>query len=174
MDNKPATTKTCKRKPVADRLWSKVNKTKGCWEWQGAKSGFGYGVIGVYVNGARKLQKTHRVSWTLKYGDIPDGMCVLHKCDNPKCVNPDHLFLGSYADNVHDCIDKGRFHILKPGAPPPRHLGELNGLSKLTSQQVLDIRNMSKTMTRAEIAKIYSVSRSTVTDIVNRNTWRHI
>ena len=96
---------------LATRFWAKVDKTPGhgpngdCWEWQAGRSKFGYGRIMV----GRKLVVAHRVSLALSEGSsIPDGLCVCHKCDNPRCVNPAHLFLGTNQDNMVDKISKGR------------------------------------------------------------------
>ena len=87
-----------------DLFWSKVEKTKDCWEWVGCKTDGGYGRYGRKI----KLQKAHRISWTLINGEIPKGLFVLHKCDNPSCVKPEHLFLGTAKDNTQDMISKGR------------------------------------------------------------------
>lgn len=97
------------RDRVFDRLFDKaIIQENGCWEYCGYIGTHGYGQIriGGRVNG--KLLRTHRVAYDLVKGDIPKGINVLHTCDNPKCVNPDHLFLGTQQDNVDDCINKGR------------------------------------------------------------------
>ena len=91
-------------KPLEQRFWKKVNKTKNCWLWIGCISKYGYGKIG--ANGKTLLAP--RVSWKIHFGQIPKGFCVLHKCDNSRCVNPKHLFLGTQADNIHDMYKKGR------------------------------------------------------------------
>jgi hypothetical protein len=95
---------------VAERFWANVQKGDGCWEWQASCLRSGYGQF--RVNGRNR--PTHQVAWELSNGPIPKdparrrSVCVLHKCDNRRCVNPEHLFLGSHADNVRDCVSKGR------------------------------------------------------------------
>ena len=91
--------------PLEKRFWEKVQKTlDGCWNWCGAKSTAGYGYLRIEKHGVL----AHRIAWELTHRDIPEGMCVLHHCDNPACVNPDHLFLGNQQDNTQDMIAKGR------------------------------------------------------------------
>lgn len=90
--------------PLRVRFWSKVKKSDQCWEWQGANVPKGYGIIG--KNG--RNQYAHRVSWELHKGIIPKGLLVCHHCDNPKCVRPDHLFVGTHQDNLRDMSRKGR------------------------------------------------------------------
>lgn len=94
-----------KRRPLKDRFWSKVQKTDGCWEWTGSRRPKGYGVFA--VNGARR-ESAHRVAYALFIGPISAGFFVCHRCDNPRCVRPDHLFLGTQADNMRDMHAKGR------------------------------------------------------------------
>lgn len=103
------------RKTREEFFWLRVRKTDNCWEWIGSKDSFGYGVIQL----GRNEPKTgaHRVSWEIHKGQLPKdkdnkrGTCVLHHCDNPSCVNPDHLFTGSRADNSHDAMKKGRLNV---------------------------------------------------------------
>jgi hypothetical protein len=87
-----------------DRFWSKVTKTDTCWNWSAGLDSSGYGVIR-YLN---KNKKAHRVSYLMEYGDFDESLLVLHKCDTPSCVRPDHLFLGSQSDNMTDMVVKGR------------------------------------------------------------------
>ena len=112
------------KRTLAERFWSKVRKADGCWEWTGAATERGYGVLG---RGERGLgnEKAHRVSWMLHHGQIPDGLWVLHRCDNPKCVRPDHLFLGTSDDNIAD------MHAKSQNARPPVHAGAANVRARL-------------------------------------------
>src|SRR5688572_24439688 len=121
-----------------------VKKGPGCWIWQGATDGR-YGEA--RLNG--KKQKTHRIAWTLVNGEIPEGMFALHRCDNPPCVNPDHLFLGTKKDNRADCLQKGR-----------QARGEMNGSALLTADAVRAIRASS--LPHRELARMFGVVRSAI------------
>jgi len=98
------------RKTVAERFWDKVDKTGECWLWTGARRR-AYGYVG---NGKGKVVDAQRLAWEITFGEIPEGLYVLHKCDNPQCVRPSHLFLGTARDNTLDMVAKGRH---KGGAP---------------------------------------------------------
>jgi hypothetical protein len=152
---------------MADRFWPKVMKSAGCWEWTAGrfedKSGKTYGAF--YAGRKKRMDFAHRVSWELVNGPVPDGLRVLHMCDNKKCVRPDHLFLGTQKDNVCDMINKGRNYIAR---------GVGNGNAKLTEDQVRRIRVAYKnTHTGAELAAKFGVSRSHISYVVSRN-WQHI
>lgn len=146
------------------RFWSRVDKSGECWMWTG-KVGQPHGYGRVWADG--KERRAHRVSYEITYGQIPDGMCVCHKCDTPLCVRPEHLFLGNAEDNVRDCVQKGR----------ARHgilLGEENGSSVLTAEQVANIRAEYATgnYTFTAIAKTYGVQRTAIARIVKGITWK--
>lgn len=155
------------RCPTEERFWRGVDKSGGpdsCWTWMGAKSGKGYGIIRVDKHNI----PTHRVSWEIHNGPIPDGKKCLHRCDNPPCCNVAHLFLGSQADNMSDMMAKGRHGYT--GSPGESHPGV-----KLTEEKVREIRKRyANGEIQKEIAKEYNVSRSTITAIVTRRIWKHV
>ncbi len=145
----------------------------GCWIWVAASDQNGYGSLRF----GGKTAKAHRVSWINNRGQIPDGMHVLHKCDVPACVNPDHLFLGTHRDNMRDMMRKGR----KDGKKTSRTMlergttrGDRHPKAKLTEADVLDIRSSSSTS--IDLAAKYGVSRYTIRDMrrVKQRNWRHI
>ncbi len=117
---------------LEDRFWPKVIKTDGCWLWNGAKLPSGYGHLNIRINGSWKTIYAHRLSWILNYGDIPAGMDVLHHCDNPPCVNPLHLFIGTMADNIRDRDAKHRGVWLS---------GDKSHSTKISDEQIREIRN---------------------------------
>ena len=154
---------------LSDRFWEKVNKTDTCWLWTAADDGGrGYGLI--RVNMQLPMQKAHRVAWELCVGAIPDGLCVLHKCDVVKCVNPSHLFLGTYKDNAVDCIKKGRFSFAQTGEDHPKAI--------LNTIQVAEIKALllagGKHGFRTALAKKYGVSRAAISHIEAGRTWREV
>ena len=148
---------------LSDRFWSHVEKSDTCWLWRKSRDRQGYGQFGVITS---RYKLAHRVAWELTYGPIPKGSKVLHRCDNPPCVRPDHLFLGSQADNVHDMIAKGRQHDLK---------GEEHPLARLTEDDVHAIRAMHANGARTtELATRFHVQRGAISKIVHGRTWRHL
>lgn len=164
--------RSCRRYPSApihDRFWSKVQKGDGCWEWVGTIGANAYGVLAV----GRKHVYAHRLSWELHYGPIPDGHWVCHRCDNPRCIRPDHLFLGTHDDNMADMRAKGRSG---PKNRPERMArGERNGYAKLTAERVIEIRNRREGgETLASLATAFGLSTSHVHRLVNGDGWHHL
>lgn len=136
-----------------------VDIQTGCWLWQGALDSGGYGLQSV----DNRNRKAHRVSWELHRDPIPDGACCLHKCDVPRCVNPDHLFLGSKADNNADMAAKGRHGALR---------GEGHYRAKLTKDAVLMIR--CSPLSKRKLAKLYGVSTTAIYFARTYKSWRHV
>ena len=146
-------------------LMSTPNKD-GCWEWCGCVQGNGYSRV--RYNG--KTEYGHRLSYIAFKGDIPEGMDVCHTCDNRKCVNPDHLFLGSRAENMQDCAKKGRTTKGRTIV-----FGERSGTSKLTDKDVIAARELAKSgVLPRVIAEKFGVHADTIRHAVKRKTWRHI
>lgn len=148
---------------LAKRFWRFVRKGEPseCWLWVGSFGSTGYGQIHL----CGKPIKAHRASWLIHHGELPD-LNVLHSCDNSACVNPDHLFIGTQANNIDDMISKGR------GSKPPLHRGEFCHLAKLTEGQVIEIRSMSGT--QISIANKFGVSQALISSIKLRQIWAHI
>ncbi len=164
------TTDMTKRGTPEEWYWQKVRKGDGCWEWTGAHSPAGYGLH--RFHGVQR--STHRISWEMHVGPIPDGLFVLHKCDNPPCVNPAHLWLGTQADNVHDAFAKGRRHT--PTVSPERRArGSRGGTAKLTEPIVATIRRrLEAGEPCTALAREFGVSASTVEHIKHRTVWQHV
>lgn len=152
------------------RFWSRIHKSDGCWEWIGGRDRRGYGYIGLDASfGKSRTIKTHRAAWTIHYGLIPEGLCVLHHCDNPPCVRPDHLFVGTNLDNIINKMEKGR-------AALPMNRGEGHGLAKLNAEQVLQIRELYATgkFSYREVGERFGVFLTNIRSIVKRDSWKHI
>ncbi len=133
---------------------------RGCWEWKRAKSGNGYGVMSFY----KKNEYVHRISYRMFVGEIPSGKFVLHSCDNPKCFNPKHLFVGTAMDNVQDMIRKGRMVVVSA-------YGEKNPNCKFSDDQVLAIRKMKQDgFRKSEIMAAYNISASQCWRITSNKT----
>ncbi len=156
-------------KTFADRFWRNVftlTYDRGCWLWTAYVDDYGYGQMG---KNADDLIRTHVASWFLHFGPVPNGLCVCHTCDTPACVRPDHLWLGTKADNLADMRNKGREG--HGGA-----VGISNSNAKLNPEKVVAIRAMNAAggFTHEEIGKRFGVSSSAVFSVVHGNTWSHV
>lgn len=142
------------------RFWARVKKTKTCWIWTGAKNSKGYGDI--MING--KHEKSHRYSYLISKGEIPYNKHVLHHCDNPTCVNPEHLWIGTNHENVLDKISKGR---------DSNKSGKNNPNVKLNGEKVNKIRKLYKQgeHNMVQIGKIFNVNRNVISRVVNQKYW---
>jgi hypothetical protein len=163
---RPCCSRVCKREAarrfVVERFWKYVEKADGCWPWTGGVDSQGYGAFGV----EGKQWKAHRFSWELHNGHVPDGLCVCHKCDNPPCRNPAHLFLGTYADNVRDCHKKGRNREQR---------GRHSHFAKLTEAAVRDIRKRHRRGVHWKaLAAKHNISRSAVYEIISGRSWTNV
>lgn len=149
------------------RFWSKVDPTSpflGCWSWAACVNPAGYGIL----RWQQRAQLAHRVAWSMLCGTIPDGLCVLHRCDNPRCVNPAHLFLGTQAENVHDMDAKGR-RVNRPVYGASHHN------AKLTDAAVEQIRaRRAVGQKQAQIAEAFGVAQVTISRIVTGRGWTHV
>jgi hypothetical protein len=147
-------------------FWSKVDKRLDdeCWEWTAGKLKRGYGQFtAAYHHGYSRL--AHRFSYLISHGELSEELMVCHACDNPSCVNPKHLFLGTHADNMQDCVSKGRHYHAE-------FQGESHWKARLTESDIIAIRSDSRTL--SAIGRDYGCSKSHVGHIKNRRIWRHI
>lgn len=150
---------------VVKAFWEKVYKTEKCWIWNGCRNSDGYGLLAF----DRRARGAHRVSWIIHFGKIPNGMSVLHRCDNPPCIRPDHLFLGMQADNVKDCDSKGRRRYAD------RKGEKSSSVTPFKNADILQIRaEAAAGKRRTRIALERGVCRQSIDNIVNRKTWTHI
>lgn len=146
-----------------NQFWAKVDKTSSCWIWLGCK-GKGYGQV--KIRGKRK--RAHRLAWELTHGSIPDDLFLCHRCDNPACVNPSHLFLGTAADNAKDRDAKGRHR-------PPMTKGAQHGFAKLAEEQAMEIKIAALNGESHKcIAERYGISRPVVSSIKAGRIWKHL
>lgn len=157
--------------PEASRFWSLVDQSGECWLWPLSTQSQGYGQFTV----GHRSRLAHRVSWTIAFGPIPAGSEVCHNCpggDNPRCVRPSHLFLGSHTINMRDMQSKGRHGASTH--PECLARGEANGKSKLTAADVLSIRARLGHVTHINLAREFGVSPGTIGFIASGQTWRHL
>lgn len=167
-------TRKNRKRPLPERFWEKVNKDGpapvhrpelgACWIWTASvnpRTGYGWISVG------KSMRQSHRISWEFTNGPIPDGQCVLHRCDNSSCVNPAHLFLGTQIDNIADMVAKGRQRSRQ---------GEKVNTAKLTAEKVQEIRERfaNGETNRASLAREYGVSDVMISYIILRKSWKHI
>ena len=174
------------KEEIIKRFWQKVNKSDGCWEFTGTPSQR-YPVVSL---GNLKYIKAHRYSYQVHCGEIPEGMMVCHKCDNPKCVRPEHLFLGTCKENLQDMSRKKRGFFNRPQSGIPRRRGEshpyYNGNpllegekspnARLTNKTVKEIRQSYEAggISQDALAIKYGVSQSGISAVIRKQTWDHV
>lgn len=145
------------------RFWARVRKGDGCWEWQGHRSPKGYGA---FKDAGSKIIPAHRAAYEMEVGPIPAGHVVMHRCDNPPCVNPTHLTTGTVRENNEDRDAKGRQVAPK---------GSKHGMATITEDVVRAIRSAkAQGVMQAEIARQFGVSEVVVSSVVRRKTWKHV
>lgn len=154
-----------KRAVAIDDLLRRVRKTRSCWLWTAGVRGNSHKYGSVWFRG--RNWSAHRVSWVLHFGEIPNGMLVLHKCDVPLCVNPAHLFTGTNQDNTQDCIRKGR---------RGKVCGEFNGRAVFTNRavQLMKLVKRSGRFNYAQIGEMFGVTRQGARAAITGKNWRHL
>jgi len=160
----PCGSKARETTPLEERFWNKVQKTEGCWLWTGACNPGGYGHLSRGGRGDGHITAS-RLSYILAHGEIPEEQLVLHKCDNRICVNPGHLFLGTYKDNMQDASQKGRICH-----------GENIHNSKLSECDISNIRieYAKGDVSQAALAKFFDVNQATIWSIISGKTWKRV
>jgi hypothetical protein len=150
----------------ADRFWRRVVKGDDCWEWTGSKDTNGYGRV--YSPFTRTHRRTSRVAYELAIGPVPEGLEIRHKCDNRPCCRPEHLQVGTHAENIADKAGKGRRAGIVRGVR--------NGLAKLTDEQVLEIRRAyaAGEANQYGLARRFGVRQPLISKVLNRQIWTHI
>jgi len=167
-------------KSIGARFWANVQKSDGCWIWTGGRSRAGYGRFSYRPAKYRGVTVyAHRLSYEWAYGYIPENTLVLHSCDNPSCVRPEHLHLGNHADNSREMVQRGRSASGDRNASrrnlDRRPRGDEHTGARLNTDQVLKIRAQHAAgMSERGLARIFGVGRSTIRRIVQRLSWKHL
>lgn len=156
-------------RPIAERFWQKVNQSGECWLWTGKRNKLGYGLMSRSQRPYTTLL-AHRVAWEVHFGAIPNELRVCHRCDNPPCVRPTHLFLGTQPENIADMKTKGRAR-----GPNWRH-GELNPVAIITESDVRQIRARyaAGDVLQKDLAREFGITQANVSVIVRRLSWSHV
>lgn len=152
-----------------ERFWKKVNKTSSCWLWMGKRTPKGYGDFAVRVANKILDFRAHRYAWEMIKGSIPKDKLVCHKCDNPPCVNPDHLYLGTQSENIKESVGKGRHSTC-------HQRGENNPSAIITGKIVEEIRKsyVPRKVTQRFLAEKFNLTQSYVSEILLKKVWSHI
>jgi hypothetical protein len=158
------------RKGTIERFWKHVDKLdkSSCWNWAGSKTKAGYGRL--YTSSPNKWQYARRIVYELIFGEIGEGLEVCHHCDNPACVNPDHLFLGTHKDNIHDAVAKGRMGDGSGMLKRKPNKGDHH--RRLTADDVISIRRDFAEVGRRKLAQRHGITPQMVGLIVNRVCWK--
>jgi hypothetical protein len=165
---------------LVDRFWALVDTSGDCWEWTASRMRSGYGRITVTTDRGKSQALAHRVAYELTHGPIPAGLVICHRCDNPACVRPDHLFADTQAVNMRDMTAKGRrARGERQGLrlhPECAARGERVASAKLTAEQVREIRRSYEAgeLTQKQIGRKYGVSQSGISLLIRRLNWRHV
>lgn len=152
------------------RFFDKVNKTENCWNWIGGGRGNGYGAI-KYNN---KVIDTHRLSWILHYGEIPEKLFICHKCDNRKCVNPEHLFLGTSSDNMKDCSNKGRLVFPVNNQFKINHISYNRSIKKDSEVKIIKDKITNRTVSLKKLSEELNLPYQLLRDISCGRIYKNI
>lgn len=147
-------------KKQTDRFWGYVNRGCGCWLWKASTNSTGYGHIG--ING--KIHLAHRISYMLANGRYKSSKCILHKCDNPPCVKPSHLYIGDLKDNMRDAFSRKRLS----------RVGSRNSQAKLNEKIVVEMRKLKGKKSYSNVGKLFGVSKSCADHVLSGRRWAHV